>query len=204
MYGKLANTFVRLKNLDRSIQSNVSIVYDTMMSIKKEFADWKDKLPSYYEAIILPTHYLEFEDTAIMTGYPYGPRLEYVATVIGHTMNLYRAGNIAIDIFLSEYLFQSSSVTEASLRMAHEIVMSMPSLYKIGGVLLTYPGRQAARVLGREYREYIAMVLTMIASVSISAAKPALLVRASTETYKMTCEDYEILRESTNEMEFFR
>ena len=43
--------------------------------------------------------------------------------------------------------------------LAHEIVMSMPSLYKNGGLLLVFPCRQAAKILGRPYREYIASIL---------------------------------------------
>src|SRR5271163_2577945 len=140
LYGKLSNTIAQCKRIDFSIESNVALVYETMMAMKKEFENWKQKIPSYYEPIVLPTHYLEFEDAAIMVGYPYGPRLEYIATIIGHTMNMYRAGIIAIDIFLSESLFQSSSVTETDIRMAHEIVMSMPSLVENGGQLLVYPG----------------------------------------------------------------
>jgi hypothetical protein len=192
--GKLSNTIAQCKKLDLSIESNLGLVYDIMLDMKKEFRDWKERLPSYYEPIVLPTHYLEFEDAAIMIGYPYGPRLEYIATIVGHTMNMYRAGILTIGIFLSD-LFHYS-IAETDIQLAHEIVMSMPSLVKNGGLLLVYPGRQASKVLGREYREYIGMILTKIASESISAARAALAVRASNGVYEMTCEDYEILRET--------
>ena len=48
--------------------------------------------------------------------------------------------------------------------MAHEIVMSIPSLYKSGGLLLAFPGRQAAKVLDKPCRQYIASVLMKLAA----------------------------------------
>jgi hypothetical protein len=41
--------------------------------------------------------------------------------------------------------------------------MSMPSLYKAGAVFLIFPARQAARVLGRQYKQYILNIFMKIA-----------------------------------------
>jgi len=41
--------------------------------------------------------------------------------------------------------------------------MSTPSLYKNGAVFLIFPSRQAAKVLGRQHRQYILSVLMKIA-----------------------------------------
>lgn len=41
--------------------------------------------------------------------------------------------------------------------------MSMPTLYKSGGQFLSFPARQAAKVLGREHREYIVRILMRVA-----------------------------------------
>ena len=41
--------------------------------------------------------------------------------------------------------------------------MSMPALYKNGGNFLSFPARQAAKVLGRKHREYIVRTLMKVA-----------------------------------------
>ena len=41
--------------------------------------------------------------------------------------------------------------------------MSMPSLYKAGAVFLIFPGRQAAKVLGRQHKQYILRILMKMA-----------------------------------------
>ena len=50
--------------------------------------------------------------------------------------------------------------------------MSIPSLYKNGAVFLIFPSRQAAKVLGRQDRQYILRILMKIA-VEVPAAKLA-------------------------------
>lgn len=50
--------------------------------------------------------------------------------------------------------------------------MSMPSLYKAEAVFLIFPGRQAANVLDRQYKQYILYILKKIA-VEIAVAKAA-------------------------------
>jgi len=42
--------------------------------------------------------------------------------------------------------------------------MSIPSLYKAGAIFLLFPSRQAAKVLGREHRQYIVRMLMKIAA----------------------------------------
>lgn len=49
-----------------------------------------------------------------------------------------------------------------NVSFADEIVMSLPSLFK-GGAFLLYPARQAAKVLGRQHRKFIAQVLSRVA-----------------------------------------
>ena len=58
----------------------------------------------------------------------------------------------------------SGNVTSnrANISLAHEIVMSLPSLYT-GGTFLLYPARQAAKALGRQHRKYIIHVLVRVA-----------------------------------------
>lgn len=53
------------------------------------------------------------------------------------------------------------TIKSANTSLAHEIVMSLPSLYK-GAIFLIFPARQAARVLGRQHRMYIARVLVKV------------------------------------------
>ena len=83
-------------------------------------------------------------------------------------MNLYRAGILTLDLFLLDYIFPNAKLSESDISylhqlisfglissLAHEIVMSMPSLYKAGAVFLIFPARQAARVLGGQYKQYV-------------------------------------------------
>lgn len=89
-------------------------------------------------------------------------------------MNLYKAGILTINLFLSEYVFPSAKLSNSDIwyinqltglicSHAHEIVMSMPSLYKGGAVFLIFPSRQAAKVLGRQYKQYIVGILMKVA-----------------------------------------
>jgi hypothetical protein len=41
--------------------------------------------------------------------------------------------------------------------------MSMPSLYKAGAVFLIFPARKAAKVVGRQHKQYIIHMLMQMA-----------------------------------------
>lgn len=97
----------------------------------------------------------------------------------GHMTNLYRAAVLHINSFLIQHVFRwtipSESVSQPDLtyvlsavllisRLAHEIVMSLPKLYKKGGIFVNFPARNAAKVLGLEYKKYIVKTLMKISA----------------------------------------
>lgn len=109
-------------------------------------------------------------------------------------MNLYKAAILTINLFLLEYVFPSARLSNSDIwylfvhqmtglicSLAHEIVMSMPSLYKAGAVFLIFPGRQAAKVLGRQYKQYIVGILMKVAVEIPVAMVVANTIQASDE-----------------------
>jgi len=62
--------------------------------------------------------------------------------------------------------------------LAHEIVMSMPALYKKGGAFLLFPSRRAVKVIGKRYREYVAKILMKVADELPIAARVVMDIQA--------------------------
>jgi hypothetical protein len=100
-------------------------LFHELNSLRQSFEDWRLNLPPYYEPQDVPVE-VSGDDELDILGYPYKTFHSYVAgksptgvslktAFLGHTLNIYRAAILNIDLFLLECIFVGATISESQV-----------------------------------------------------------------------------------------